>query len=154
MSTSDIWVLCAPKTSSFDVQKTLSSLNLRPRWIPQPHMPGTVQARFTAALSDAQVTQLASTLAQLGVAFEISQRSKEPCLILCHPGLGLKRLAIDLSGEVVLRAGQLERLLVEAAGSTKELERLFRLETGTAWFDVLEPYRRSSPQIRELPRAV
>ena len=154
MSETDIWVLCAPKTSSFDVQKALSKLSLRPRWAPQPHTPGTIQARLSAPLTDAQVSQLASRLARHGVIFEITHRSQEPCLILCHPGLGLKRLAIDLSGEVVLRVGQLERLVRESAGSSRELERLIRLETGTAWLDLLEPYRQASPRVSELPRAV
>jgi len=154
MSETDIWVLCAPKTLSFDVQKALSKLSLRPRWAPQPHTPGTIQTRLTATMTEAQVADLASWLSKHGVVFEITHRSQEPCLILCHPGLGLKRLAIDLSGEIVLRVGQLERLVRESAGNSRELERLIRLQTGTAWLDLLEPYRQSSSRVRELPKAV
>lgn len=154
MSETDIWVLCAPKASTFHVQKAFAALKLRPSWTPQPHTPGAHQARFTASLTDTQVSQLASELSRLGIAFEILNHSQESSLILCHPGLGLKRLAIDLSGEVVLRVGQMERIIREAEGSSRELERLLRVETGTAWFDLLEPYRQSNPRVRELPRAV
>ncbi|NCX64375.1 MAG: hypothetical protein EBX01_03750 [Actinobacteria bacterium] len=29
-----------------------------------------------------------------------------------------------------------------------------RVETGTAWLDLLEPYRMASARVRQLPRAV
>ena len=154
MSVTDIWLLCAPKSATFDVQNFLSKHELSPNWKPQPHTPGTLQARFQASLSDGQVAQLSSLLSKLGVVFEIYQSSKEPCLILGHPGLGLKRLAIDSSGEIVIRIGQLERLIRESEGNHKELERLLRVETGTAWLDLLEPYRMAIARVRQLPRAV
>ena len=154
MSVTDIWVLCAPKSSAFEIQEQLSTLGLTPRWLPQPNTPGTIQARISAHLEDFEVVTLSSFLSSAGVAFEITQMSSEPCLILGHPGLGLKRLAIDASGEVVIRVGQLERLLIEAKGSQSELERLVRIEKGTAWLDLLEPYRLESLRLRELPRAV
>ena len=114
MSVTDIWLLSAPKSATFDVQNFLSKHELSPNWKPQPHTPGTLQARFQASLSDGQVAHLSSLLSKLGVVFEIYQTSKEPCLILGHPGLGLKRLAFDSSGEIVIRIGQLERLIRES----------------------------------------
>lgn len=154
MSATDIWVLCAPKNSGFEIQERLSSLGLTPNWLPQPNTPGTVQARLAADLEDSIVASLSDSLIRLGVAFEITQLSSEPCLILGHPGLGLKRLALDASGELVIRIGQLERLLAEAGGSRSELERLIRIEKGTAWLDLLEPYRLASLRVSQLPRAV
>ena len=154
MSATDIWLLCAAKSATFDVQKFLSHCELNPNWTSQPHTPGTLQTRFRASLSDGQVAQLGSLLNNLVVVFEIYQNSKEPCLLLGHPGLGIKRLALDESGEIVIRLGQLERLMREADGNHKELERLLRVETGTAWLDLLEPYRMSSARVRHLPRAV
>ncbi len=154
MSVTDIWLLCAPKSATFDVQNFLSQHEICPNWKPQPHTPGTLQTRFQASLSDGEVAQFGSLLSKLGVVFEIYQNSHEPCLLVGHPGLGLKRLAIDLSGEIVLRIGQLERLIREAEGNHKELERLLRFETGTPWLDLLEPYRIASSRVRQLPRAV
>ena len=154
MSASDIWVLCAPKNSAFEIQERLRSLELTPNWLPQPNTPGTVQARITADLEDSKVASLSESLIRLGAAFEITQLSSEPALVLGHPGLGLKRLAIDASGEIVIRVGQLERLLTEAGGSRSELERLIRIEKGTAWLDLLEPYRLASLRVSQLPRAV
>lgn len=154
MSSTDIWVLCAPKQASLEAQRTLSTLNLQPAWTPQPHTPGTLQARISCHLGDDQVAQLASKFGQLGIAFEIQQMSHEPCLILGHPGLGLRRLPLDSSGEAVVRMGRLESLMAEAAGSQAELRRLLRLESGTAWLDLLEPYRLATPRVRNLPRAV
>ena len=154
MSATDIWLLCAPKSATFDVQNFLSRHEISPKWKPQPHTPGTLQTRFKASLSDGEVAQFGSLLSKLGVVFEIYQSSQEPCLLVGHPGLGLKRLAIDLSGEIVIRIGQLERLIREAEGNHKELERLLRVETGTAWLDLLEPYRIASSRVTQLPRAV
>ena len=154
MSATDIWVLCAPKSSAFEIQERLRSLELTPNWLPQPNTPGTVQARVAANLEDSKVVSLSESMMRLGVAFEITQLSSEPALVLGHPGLGLKRLALDASGEIVIRVGQLERLLTEAGGSRSELERLIRLEKGTAWLDLLEPYRLASLRVSQLPRAV
>ena len=154
MSVTDIWVLCAPKNSAFEIQERLRSLGLTPNWLPQPNTPGTVQARIVADLEDSKVVSLSESMIRLGVAFEITQLSYEPALILGHPGLGLKRLALDASGEIVIRVGQLERLLTEAGGNVSELERLIRLEKGTAWLDLLEPYRLASLRVSQLPRAV
>lgn len=154
MSVTDIWVLCAPVNSRFEITERLAELGVTPSWLPQPNTPGTIQARISAGLRDSDVAALSHFLIRLGVAFEITQFSSEPCLILGHPGLGLKRLAIDASGEIVIRVGQLERLLAEAGGSRSELERLIRLEKGTAWLDLLEPYRLASLRVSQLPRAV
>ena len=154
MSVTDVWVLCAPKNLAFEIKERLRSLGLAPNWVPQPNTPGTLQARMSADLEDSEVAALSGYLNSQGVAFEITQLSSEPCLILGHPGLGLKRLAIDLSGEIVIRVGQLERLIDEAGGSHSELQRLTRLEKGTAWLDLLEPYRLASLRVNELPKAV
>ncbi|MFZ8888759.1 MAG: hypothetical protein ACO2YI_05165, partial [Aquiluna sp.] len=71
MSATDIWLLCAPKSATFDVQNFLSQHQLSPHWKPQPHTPGTLQTRFQASLSDGQVAHLSSLLSKLGVVFEI-----------------------------------------------------------------------------------
>ena len=154
MSATDIWLLCAPKSATFDVQNFLANHETRLKWTPQPHTPDTLQTRFKASLSYGEVAKFGTLLSKLGVVFEIYQSSQEPCLLVGHPCLGLKRLAIDLSGETVIRIGQLERLIREAEGNHKELERLLRVETGTAWLDLLEPYRIASSRVRQLPRAV
>ena len=109
MSATDIWLLCAPKSATFDVQNFLSNHEIRIKWTLQPHTPGTLQTRFKASLSDGEVAKFGTLLSKLGVVFEIYQSSQEPCLLVGHPGLGLKRLAIDLSGDIVIRMGQLEQ---------------------------------------------
>ena len=154
MSRTDIWLLCAPKSATFDVQNFLSTQGLNPKWKPQPHTPGCLQTRFQTSLSEAQVAKLVSLLSKSGVVFEVHRSSAEPCLLLGHPGLGLKRLAVDASGEIVLRIGQLERLMRESDGNQRELDRLLRLETGTAWLDLLEPYRLETTRVSQLPKAV
>lgn len=154
MSLTDIWVLSCPKSSTFNVQKILKLEGLTPTWEAQPYTPPNLQSRIRATLEDAAVAKIASEFSRLGLAFEITQSSNEPCLILGHPGLGLKRLALDSAGEVVIRQGQLARLITEASGSASELERLLRVEAGTAWLDLLEPYRNATLRLNELPRAV
>ena len=71
-----------------------------------------------------------------------------------HSGLGLKRVALDGAGEVVIRAGQIERLITLAAGNMQEFQRLIRLEQGQLWMDLLEPLRRGLVNLDQLPRAV
>lgn len=83
--------------------------------------------------------------------FEIEDGSER---YLHHPGLGIHRQVIDEAGEVIIRAEQLALQLRLSGGNLKEFERRFRLLQGTAWLDLLEPYRLELLRYDEMPRAV
>ena len=123
-------------------------------WFSQPQSPNSYQLRVSGRLSEGETIELARKLESLGVVFEIEILEAEKCLLMHHPGLGLKRVPLDASGEPVVRFGRLESLLFEAKGNNAELSRLLRLEKGQAWFDLLEPYRRAAMRVEGLLRAV
>lgn len=84
-------------------------------------------------------------------AYEIENEGER---FLYHQGLGVHRQQLDEAGEVVLRVGQIERLLQESAGSNAEFARLIRVAQGLAWLDLLEPYRVGALRADQLPKAV
>jgi hypothetical protein len=115
--------------------------NLSVRWFTQPANPRTFQARTNGLLSDAEAQQLSFDLMKHCLAFEVSQFSSDPSLFMFETRLGLIQLGLDQAGESVLRLGHLELLLQRSNGSLKEFERLLRVSSGQAWFDLLEPLR-------------
>ena len=154
MSDTDIWVLSAPEDAIASIEVLLASHQLCASWYPQPIAQNSFQARITANLAQRDVENLVSKLAKLCIAFEVSVSGLEPCSFLYHDGLGLKRVALDASGEGVIRFGQLERLMELSQGSNAELKRLLRLASATAWYDLLQPYMTGNSTVLLMPRAV
>jgi hypothetical protein len=99
----------------------------------------------------ASASILASSLSKVGCVFELEDITER---FLFHPGLGIHRQAIDQAGEVTLRAEQIALQLKHAAGNLMEFERRLRVLQGTAWLDLLEPYRLELLRYDEMPRAV
>ena len=154
MSAVDIWVLSAPREEIASVDNRLASLGILASWFPQPMSIGSFQARTKSAINSVSVEELASDLSRLPIVFEIVQTGKEGAIYLNHPGLGLKRIALDLAGEPVIRVGQLESFLEVSGGNMSELKRLIRIASGTMWFDLLEPYRHGWGNLEQFPKAV
>ena len=150
----DIWVLSASRSDLGEIDKLLSRYPISPRWFIQPASPANFQFRSSADLTALQAAQLAAELSRLCAAFEIAQFAEEGSLYLYVKHLGLKRLAIDASGEVTLRVGQIEAILSESGGNIGEFNRLIREATGTLWLDTLEPLRQGRPRIERLLRAI
>jgi hypothetical protein len=93
-------------------------------------------------------------LAKTKAVFELNTQSEYPERFMHHPSLGICRNEFDQAGEVVLRAGQLEHLLMETRGNLSDFSRGFRRLTGVPWLDLVEPYRKVSEYAVALPRAV
>lgn len=147
-------MLSASRSDLSEIDQLLSRYLVSPRWFIQPASPSNFQFRSSTNLTAAQSAQLATELSRLCAAFEIAQFAEEGSLYLFAQHLGLKRLAIDASGEVTLRGGQIATILSESGGNIGELNRLMREATGTAWLDALEPLRQGRPRIERLLRAI
>ena len=120
----------------------------------QPAAPANFQFRSSASLTETQAANLAGELSKLVDAMEIAQFSPEGSLYLFTRELGLTRLSIDQAGETYLRAGHIDALLAQAAGSMAEFRRLLRTAQGIPWLDQLEPLRQGRPKIERLLRAI
>lgn len=72
---------------------------------------------------------------------------------LFHPGLGIIRHQLNEAGEVLLREDAIATAIASSQGSMKEFERRIRQLSGTAWLDLLEPYR-NHEGVSVLPKAV
>ena len=147
-------MLAAASDQLGEIDKLLAPYLHAPRWFTQPAVPGSFQLRFSAAIDPPDVSNLALQLARTVTALEILHQDTESSLFLFHSGLGIKRVVVDGAGEVVIRAGQIERLMTLAAGNMQEFQRLMRLEQGQLWMDLLEPLRRGLVNLDQLPRAV
>lgn len=101
-----------------------------------------------------QIPELVSELARTKAIFELNTFSEHPQRFLNHPSLGICRNEFDEAGEVVLRAGQLDQLLMETRGNLSDFSRGFRRLTGVPWLDLVEPYRKVAEYAVALPRAV
>lgn len=123
-------------------------------WFSQPSRPGSFQFRVSGKLSTGEAQTLASTLAKQPVVFELNIFGDEPMLIVGHPGLGVRQIPLDQSGEPVIRHSRLDRLILESEGNSQELKRLLRIEQGLPWLDLLEQYRNSEMRIEGMLRAV
>jgi hypothetical protein len=120
----------------------------------QPLEVNTVQTRDLLDLDLASVPNLVVRLSRLMATFELNTFGEHPERYLHHPSLGICRSAFDEAGEVVLRAGQLEQLLLETRGNLSDFSRGFRRLTGVPWLDLVEPYRKVADYAVALPRAV
>ena len=154
LSQADVWVLSVPEESLGEVTELLTEYSLASMWFTQPAQLGSFQARSSAEIDSQRISELASALSRLVDAFEISHFSDESSLFIYVRGIGMKCLAIDNSGEITLRVGQVQRMVRQANGNMAEFERLLRLEQGVSLLDALEPFRRSIASVEMLPRAV
>jgi hypothetical protein len=154
LSKAEIWVLAAASDQLGEIDKLLAPYLHAPRWFTQPAIPGSFQLRSSVVIDPPDVSSLAVQLSRNATALEIVHQDTESSLFMFHTGLGIKRVLLDGAGEVVMRAGQIERLMTLAAGNMREFQRLIRLEQGQLWMDVLEPLRRGLVNLDQLPRAV
>jgi len=143
-----LWVLSASRSQRRAVEQLLASIHVSSEWFPQRHTPNHFQLVSEVSVSSSALT---SSLARTGCVFEIEDTNER---FLHHPGLGVHRQAIDDAGEVVIRAEQVALELVSSGGNLKEFERRLRMLQGTAWLDLLEPYRLELLRLQEMPRAV
>ncbi len=120
----------------------------------QPLEVDTVQLRTLLEIPEHLVPELVSDLARAKATFELNTFAEHPQRFLHHPSLGICRNEFDEAGEVVLRAGQLEQLLMETRGNISDFSRGFRRLTGVPWLDLVEPYRKVAEYAVALPRAV
>ncbi|MEY2694875.1 MAG: hypothetical protein RLZZ72_131 [Actinomycetota bacterium] len=120
----------------------------------QPLEVNTVQSRNSLDLDLASVPELVVRLSRLKATFELNTFGEYPERYLHHPSLGICRNVFDEAGEVVLRAGQLEQLLLETRGNLSDFSRGFRRLTAVPWLDLVEPYRKVADYAVALPRAV
>jgi hypothetical protein len=120
----------------------------------QPLEVNTVQLRVQADLPEHEIPGLVSSLARTQATFELNSIGEFPERYLHHPSLGICRSEFDQAGEVVLRVGQLEQLLLETRGNLSDFSRGFRRLTGVPWLDLVEPYRKVAEYAIALPRAV
>lgn len=141
-------MLSASRSQRREVDQLLAPFRVRNKWFPQRYSPNQFQAISELSVNSAT---LAASLAKTGCVFEIEDGGER---YLHHPGLGIHRQAIDEAGEVIIRAEQLALQLRLSGGNLKEFERRFRLLQGTAWLDLMEPYRLELLRYDEMPRAV
>jgi hypothetical protein len=120
----------------------------------QPLEVNTVQLRIEADLPEHQIPGLVTSLVKTKATFELNSYSEYSERYLHHPSLGICRNEFDQAGEVVLRVGQLEQLLLETRGNLSDFSRGFRRLTGVPWLDLVEPYRKVAEYSIALPRAV
>jgi hypothetical protein len=120
----------------------------------QPLEVESVQLRSMIEVHEDQIPELVSNLSRTKAIFELNTFSEHPQRFLHHPSLGICRNEFDEAGEVVLRAGQLEQLLMETRGNLSDFSRGFRRLTGVPWIDLVEPYRKVAEYAVALPRAV
>lgn len=148
-----LWVFSAPNTVLSQVRDLLAEFGLAGRFLVQPLEANAsqLQLKFDQNLD---VADLVSRLARLGLTFELESAGDVHERYLHHPALGICRNEIDIAGEVVLRAGQLEHLLLETGGNISDFSRGFRRLTAVPWLDLIEPYRKSAEYLHALPRAV
>ena len=120
----------------------------------QPLEVNTIQLRVQADLPEHKIPDLVSSLAKTKAIFEVNSFAAYSERFLHHPSLGICRNEFDQAGEVVLRVGQLEQLLLETRGNLSDFSRGFRRLTGVPWLDLVEPYRKVAGYAIALPRAV
>jgi len=120
----------------------------------QPLEVNTVQLRSQTELPEHQIPQLVAALAKTKGTFELNSFADYSERYLHHPSLGICRNEFDQAGEVVLRVGQLEQLLLETRGNLSDFSRGFRRLTGVPWLDLVEPYRKVAEYAIALPKAV
>jgi hypothetical protein len=127
------------------------------RWHDQTAIEMHAQSTFSMAERVTSLAGLASDLAKIPqIHFDLEQwspsRGGERYLFV--PGLGLKRLELDIAGEVAVRGGSLELAVQESGGSIIELRRQIDLLLGKPWLALLEPLQTAadSPRVAVLPQ--
>ena len=136
------------------INSILAEFGLPGSFYGQPLEVNTVQLRSQADLPDERIPQLVSLLAKTKATFELNSYGDYSERYLHHPSLGICRNEFDQAGEVVLRVGQLEQLILEIRGNLSDFSRGFRRLTGVPWLDLVEPYRKVAEYAIALPRAV
>lgn len=148
-----LWVLSAPLDSCAAISDVLLEFGLSGKWMAQPARASCYQMRLATRLQSAEIAHLASSLARCASPFEIETNDRMPERYLFHPGLWIIRQQLNEAGEVLIREEAICAAISSAQGNAKEIERRIRLLSGTAWLDLLEPYR-GHEDVRVLPRAV
>jgi len=151
---SELWVFSAPSTSISQINNVLAEFGMTATWTTQPLDAAALQAKIFFDSRDTDIPALVVALAATKSVFELDCETNVHERYLHHPMLGICRNELDLAGEVVLRAGQLEKLLLETAGNLSDFSRGFRRLVGIPWLDLVEPYRKASEYLIALPRAV
>ena len=136
------------------INSILAEFGLSGSFYGQPLEVSSVQIRSQADMPDERIPQLVSVLAKTSATFELNSYGDYSERYLHHPSLGICRNEFDQAGEVVLRVGQLEQLLLETRGNLSDFSRGFRRLTGVPWLDLVEPYRKVAEYAIALPRAV
>jgi hypothetical protein len=136
------------------INSILAEFGMSASFFGQPLEVNTVQLRNQSELPEEQVPQLVAALAKTKATFELNSFADYSERYLHHPSLGICRNEFDQAGEVVLRVGQLEQLLLETRGNLSDFSRGFRRLTGVPWLDLVEPYRKVAEYAIALPRAV
>lgn len=149
----ELWVLSAPLESCSLCDDVLLEFGLSGIWIAQPARPSSYQLRIQSRMASANIPRFVSKLAHLGCIFELQTFERMPERYLFHPGLGIIRHQLNEAGEVLLREDAIATAIANSQGSMKEFERRIRQLSGTAWLDLLEPYR-NHEGVSVLPKAV
>jgi hypothetical protein len=136
------------------INSILAEFGAPVRFTGQPLEVESVQLRSMIEVPEDKIPELVSNLSRTKAIFELNTFSEHPQRFLHHPSLGICRNEFDEAGEVVLRAGQLEQLLMETRGNLSDFSRGFRRLTGVPWIDLVEPYRKVAEYAVALPRAV
>jgi hypothetical protein len=151
----ELWVLSAQEESCKKVQELLGASFSRVTWRIQPLDAYCYQAKLELKLTEQGWAQLVSDLAKTGASFEVEIVSKFGFIrYLHHRALGILRLEVDEAGEILLRGGAMEHLMMQCRGSVVDFNRGLRRLLGTSWTDLLEPYRRVPEELMTLTKAV
>jgi len=150
----DLWVFSAPVEAIGQINSILAEFGASGSFYGQPLEVNTVQLRVQVEIPEDQIPALVSTIAKTTAIFELNSFADYSERYMHHPSLGICRNEFDQAGEVVLRVGQLEQLLLETRGNLSDFSRGFRRLTGVPWLDLVEPYRKVAEYAIALPRAV
>jgi hypothetical protein len=151
----ELWVLSAQEQSCERIEDLLGAHFSRSVWRVQPLDVGSYQLKTAIKITEQACAELVSNLAKTGASFEVELESKSGLVrYLHHPALGIARLELDQAGEILLRGGAMEHLMMQCKGNVVDFNRGLRRLLGTPWTDLLEPYRRVPDEIISLTRAV
>lgn len=151
----ELWVLSAQDNSCEKVQELLGADFSRSSWRVQPLDANCYQLKINLHLPEQEWALLVSNIARTGASFEIEITAVYGSIrYLHHRALGIIRLELDGAGEVLLRGGAMEHLMMQCQGSVVDFNRGLRRLLGTSWSDLLEPYRRVSEELIALTKAV
>ncbi len=144
----------APNSVLGQVKDLLGEFGLSGSFKVQPLDANASQIKIQFEDLEIDFASLVTAISKTKSTFELEIEGDTSERYLHHPSLGICRNELDLAGEVMLRAGQLEHLMMETGGNISEFARGFRRLTGVPWLDLIEPYRKASEYLLALPRAV